>query len=479
MTTVIELSPGVSPGDVLAGLESTSVKVKKPWRPELLSLANLPPAAHDEHWVRNRGLQLRKVFAPGGSIEAALRGALLMPGTHPIYLRTLADEVEALDWEMLYDEDSGTFLAVQGSWPIGRLTSSQVSGRPPQPFPAALRLMAVLSAAGQDGILDWKHLHAEVLRAREANLPVEFVVYSGQPEIEESVIAAGGELRAIPEKPDELVRAIRDFNPHVLHFFCHGSSNFGAPFLEIATSNDFLEGNGHGSLIVSVDYLRDALASSAIWLLVLNCCSGAEAGGAAPEADADNRSLARKLAEEAEVPAAVGMAAPISPANAAEFTRSFYPGFFERARKILCEDGFHPIDWATLLVPARKALSIGLGKDPAEERDWSLPVVYALAPSFSPAFVQRPLVQAPPVAPAPGEPVPPMPPPTLRVEPPAPAFELRPAHLAVLQFAAQAMRSLSLPDEVKRQALSEMLKDIPESFWPDTHGEFPSGGGAT
>lgn len=474
MTTVIELSPGVSPGDILAGLESTTVKVKKPWRPEILSLAGIPAAGSEDAWVKVRGGLLRKVFSPGGAIETALRGAMLMPGVHPIYLRTLADEVEALDWEMLYDEDGGQFLSLQGTWPIGRLTSSQVAGRPPQPFPAALRLMAVLSAAGQDGILDWKHLQAEVTRARELKLPVEFIVFTGQPEIEEAVIAAGGQLRGIPEKPDELTRAIRDFNPHVLHFFCHGSPNLGAPFLEIATSNDFLEGTSHGALIVSVDFLRDALAASAIWLLVLNCCSGAEAGS--PQAEADNRSLARKLAEEAEVPAAVGMAAPISPADAAEFTRSFYPGFFEHARKILCEEGFNPIDWATLLVPARKALS--LGKNPADRREWSLPVVYALAPSFAPAFVQRPLiVAAPPLDPgaqpspghvaSPGDPA-----------PTESAFELRPAHLAVLQFAAQAMRSLTLPDAVKRQALKEMLADIPESFWPDIHGDFQASGGS-
>ncbi len=480
MTTVIGLIPGMSPGDVLASLESTTLKIKHktPYRPELLVLENIAPVCADDDWVKSRGSSLRRVFASDGAIASALNGAMLVPGVHPIYLRTLADEVEILDWEMLYDEDGGLFLSLNNTWPIGRLTSPQNAGRPPQPFPASLRFMAVLSAAGQDGILDWKHLEAEVQRARAANLPVEFLVFTGQSEIEEAVTAAGGELRALPEKPDELVRAIRDFNPHVLHFFCHGSPNLGAPFLEIATSNDFLEGSSHGSLILPVEYLRDALTSSAIWLLVLNSCSGAEGGGA--PAEADSRSLARKLAEEAGVPAAIGMAAPISPALAAEFTRSFYPAFFECARKILCEEGFNPIDWATLLVPARKALSLGL--DPADQREWSLPVVYALAPSFSPAFVQQPHVMVPlPVPPMPGatpddvdagtapEPLP---------VPVEPAFELRPAHLVVLQFAAHAMRTLTLPPAVKRQALEEMLAEIPPSFWPDINGDFAVGGGS-
>lgn len=477
MTTVIELSPGVSPGDVLASLESTTVKIKQktPYRPELISLGNIAPVCADDEWVKSRGSSLRKVFAAGGAIASALSGAMLAPGVHSIYLRTLADEVEMLDWEMLYDEDGGLFLSLNSTWPIGRLTSPQNAGRPPQPFPPSLRFMAVLSAAGQDGSLDWKHLNAEIQRARAANLPVEFLVFTGQPEIEEAVTSAGGQLRPLPEKPDELVRAVRDFNPHVLHFFCHGSPNQGAPFLELATSNDFLEGSGHGSLILPVDYLRDALVSSAIWLLVLNSCSGAESGG--PPGEADSRSLARKLAEEAEVPAAIGMAAPISPALAAEFTRSFYPTFFECARKILCEDGFNPIDWATLLVPARKALSLGI--DPADQREWSLPVVYALAPSFSPAFVQRPLTAVLPASPLPspgpgGRTMAPEPNPA----PPEPAFALRPAHLAVLQFAAQAMRTLTLPPAVKRQALEEMLKEIPQSFWPDINGDFPVSGGS-
>ena len=443
MTTIIELQPGKFQGDVDARIEDTTTNVARPWRPESLPAPIVVPENAGAPWVRERGLALRKLFGPLGQVSNALTSAFAQQGVHPIYLRTVAEEAEVMDWEMLYDDGRGEFLSLTDTWPIGRLTANKSnSGRPPEPFPAALRVMAVLSASGpeSDAVPDWTHLSKAAARFAAKGLNIDLRVYTGQPELEQAVTAAGGALHPVPEKPDELAAEIRDFNPHVLHFYCHGSASAGAPFLEIATSNDFREGNKQGSLILPDNHLRGALAGSAIWLLVLNCCSGAEAAGS--PSMGDSRSLARKVAEEANVPAAIGMATAVSPADAAEFTRSFYPGLFEYARKRLVAHDESFIDWATMLVPVRRALS--LGKDPAEIRTWAMPIVYALAPTFCPAFTA------------------------------ASAFVLRPAHLAVLERAAQAIRIFTLPDEVKRQALAVMLADIPKEFWPGIDGQFSS-----
>jgi hypothetical protein len=361
--------------------------------------------------------------------------------TSPIYVRTLSGLAEALEWELLYDAAIGEFIALKDTWPIGRTTKGSSSNRVPQPFPQPLRVLAIMSAAGagQSAVGEWRALQDAVEAGAAGGLDVRLHVLTGEPALVDAVTAAGGSVDLLPGRVDLVVRQIREQDPHLLHIFGHGGNAAGVSFIELATKADHLAGSERGSLTLTADDLKSALAEAGTWLLLLSSCSGAQGS-------AESRSLARRVVEDARIPAAIGMAAPITPKDAETFTATFYTALLDNIREVLAAPGAAGIDWASLLCQPRRVLR-GV-KDPKMNREWSLPVVYALDPPFTPVFESREA---------------------------ADAFQLTPPDRVKLTTVAEFLKTLGDADEaLKQDVRKRLLAGIPEALWPDLSGNFPT-----
>ena len=107
--------------------------------------------------------------------------------------------------------------------------------------------------------------------------------------------------------------------PHVLHFFCHGTVQYGGGSLSLATIADRAEGpDGPESVSVDIYRLRKLVSDRMLWLVTLNCCSGAQSTG-------KTQSLAQVVVE-AGAGAALGWRTPVAPEDAHVLCRTVYSG---------------------------------------------------------------------------------------------------------------------------------------------------------
>ena len=452
MTTIVTFRPGDTPSTVKLALDKTSVDVPGDWRDLVIDLSQHPLADWQESDACiKRGTVLRGILDGEPSVKQALAGVLAHNGNNPIYVRALSRVAETLDWELLFDAERDRFVALGDTTPIGRTTKSSPSGgRMREPLPRPFRIVAVISAAGagQTGMTEWQALKQARDEAVAAGIDVALTVITGEPALFDAVTAAGIAVELLPGRADQLARRLHDLNPHVLHLYGHGGEQAAVPFLELATKADFVTANERGSLVLTAQDFRGAIRGLPIWLLVLNCCSGASGS-------LESRSLARRLVEDEHVPAAVGMAAPVSPADVALFTSTLYGALLNRVGELIGA-GAGEIDWAGLLSIPRRELC--RNRDPRLAREWALPIVYALEPSFHPQFT----VETPPsLAGGGGAAAPP---------------ELSSAERVKLKTIADFLATLPEGQEKLREDVRKRVLDgIPEEFWPDLSGKFPSG----
>jgi len=346
----------------------------------VLALFNQTPPSSDV--VKRVGEQLLQKLilhpAVGRAIDAALddgSGVLC-----PIYLRLSSEEAAAFPWETLFDQRK-EFLALDGRWPIARITDMLPTEQDVRYFSPPLRLLAALSATGIDARPQWEHLRNAVLNAA---LDVRLRVIVGQPglcnDIKHEIRLLGDQrLSAVPlASKSEFLDQVSDFDPHILHVFSHGRGDYG-PRLELATPQD--HSRKRSSVLVEPGELRGLTQNT--WLVVLNCCRG---GADTPGI----RSLAYMVVG-AGYPAVVGMREPITDSDGHLVTRSYYPGLLDRLAKLLLPGGIAEIDWAADLHRPRQELRDkylnghpGETADPlpgpaqlaARYRDWSVPVLY-------------------------------------------------------------------------------------------------------
>jgi hypothetical protein len=300
-------------------------------------------------------------------VRTAVNSALAHPGGCPIYLHMESVAAAEYPWESLFDEGRQRFLALEPEWPIARLVSARQRRLDPYVAPP-VRMMAILSALGIPARDEWRGIRNAI---ESSSLPVKLRLVLGEKRLYD-------ELQA--EKPDwvetaELKRQetvqheLDEFDPHLVHFFCHGTAR-PDPILELASTQ------GHDGGLTDVQVTPRMLkgVTPMAWLATLNCCSGAS--------DEEGvRGLASGLVANADYPAAIGMREPITKADARVFSEAFYTNVFAKLAKVF-GDGY-PVeaDWATPLCAARNALRNaskgGLGPEPAamQHRKWTVPIL--------------------------------------------------------------------------------------------------------
>lgn len=334
---------------------------------------------------------LRKLTSSNEMVRKALDYALgLDPAANcPIYfhLRAVSD-AEQFFWETLCD-DSGKFLAWDKRWQVGRIADSPRSlPKDPVQLHAPVKIMGIISALGVDAIPEWDAFYTAVNDARTAGLPIRVLAAIGDENLSDKVsaIANDNELTSVPiANQTDLLSRIDEFGPHLVHFFCHGSTAFGQSELQLATFND--EGTNNSSVKLTIDDLLTNAGIRDAWLVTLNCCEG---GAATKEV----HSLTHSLVSQG-VYAAVGMMQAVDALDAHEFCKYFYPAIFTKLRATLqsVNSGkIETLDWVSALHAPRIAIRDRHKNDEKLGRQWALPVLYVQP---EPLRVRAPLSAAP------------------------------------------------------------------------------------
>lgn len=444
---VFELSDSIAPDG--SPLVEIALKEPKVWasprqpfpyrgtEPVFLGLTTAPPA---DSALRTVGRTLYDAVAAHPPLADTFAEALRTqpPGRYPLFVEIdSASQVESLPWEALCGAD-GTFLGLDDRWAIGRMIDAARPPAAPRDLVLPVKIAAVLSALHVPAGQEWQALWDSV--GTVPDLPVELLVLASEDELAGTIAGVAAPagvtvtVEQVPGSTDALQQRIRAFNPHVLHFFCHGSAGRRQPYLEVAVRSDWVTATTH-SLYLEAGQFRDLTerTSDRPWLLVLNCCESAAAG------PRDNlQSLALMLVRDAALPAVVGMREPVSSTDASTFTRAFYTALLSdvNGRRAGTVPADEPLNWARYAVCARTTLldQHPMPRTEAAEstREWTLPVVYLRPDPFVVTVPAAPAVLPPVPAPVPpppaldmdaGPPLPGIAAPGGRPEPPPPPPE--------------------------------------------------------
>ena len=332
--------------------------------------------------VRSRGRAVRESLKSHPGVGEVLKQLFTTPiGTTPsLFVMLSRSEAEQISWETLCDGND-KFVALDARWPISRITDP-MSGiaRPPAELKLPVRMMVLISALGIKGqVKEWQVLRDGVVAARAAGLPVVVKVMVGEQSLHDAIAAdvaaglAGVELAAIEKAPTRVIQDIRDWQPNIVHVFCHGRSDAAGQGIELANGNDYANtGATSGSVRIGVDPLASLGASLANpWLLALNCCSGGQAA-------TNLQSIAYTVVSNG-FPAAVAMLEPVDAGDAHEFARAFYRSLFAslaKAAQALQQAARVPFEWSEAMVDARTAICELHDSDSNNAREWTLPVLY-------------------------------------------------------------------------------------------------------
>lgn len=302
-----------------------------------------------------------------------------------VHLDLEVRRAEELPWEALFDPDDSNgpgFFALNYR-PIGRIVdSTRSSTELTRQLETPVRFVAVLSAAG--GISaesEWERLYAAI---QASGCPVETHVFLAERALKQKIEThhPGVHVEFISER-DNLLTAIAALKPHVLHFFCHGSAEFGN-YLELATLADMDEGAAVGSILLEARDFEPPDIRKSLWLTTLNACETAVAGIAAQQG-----SLARSLIDVG-IPVVVAMRERIDADMANIVAGFFYRSLFEKVNELLqlpippaagllrCS-----IEWPDVLSEVRNRLIVERGaplppsKAARVRKEWTLPALYA------------------------------------------------------------------------------------------------------
>ncbi|MET8628445.1 CHAT domain-containing protein [Kitasatospora sp. NPDC004669] len=310
------------------------------------------------------------------------------PQRYPVFVELATEAgVEALPWEALCSP-SGEFLGLDERWAVGRIVDSQAIDRPLWDFKPPLRVAAVMSCLGVPAYDEWRALKNAVMSGPEVEVELLTVVSEPLLYTELSNLARDQRqsaqfphlsVRMVPQELSELQEMVSRFGPHLLHFFCHGSTE-GSPHIQLAVKSDWVSQSPANSLNIETREFKDFVGrtSDPPWLTVLNCCESAALGRS------DNlHSLALGLVYQVGLPAVIGMREPIASTDASLFTGAFYKRLLTdfKARILRLPGSDEPIDWARFLVAARNSLAkkhktMTLTQAASSTKEWTLPVVY-------------------------------------------------------------------------------------------------------
>ena len=315
------------------------------------------------HWLYEK-------IVENSSVQSALNVVLNLNEDFPIYLELRTDGAEALPWEALRKPDGG-FLTLDPRWPIGRLVTTK-DERQEYHLDSHVKVTVVLAAAGIDARAEWDGLWDAI---SAANVPVNLQVLLCQDDLAEHInsLQIPGATVSFFNDEAEVSQAIRNFEPNIIHFFCHGATDHKTPRLLLATRGGWITGESSVQLYPS--QLGAGPTNINAWLVTLNCCRGA-----APVEQA--QSLARSLVLEG-FPAVIGMREVVASTDANIFCREFYNVVFDELEKCLQADGnWFEVCWPMMLHGARQRLALQhanglpLHHAAAELKEWTLPTLY-------------------------------------------------------------------------------------------------------
>jgi hypothetical protein len=341
--------------------------------------------------VQAAGEQLYQMLSKHPAVSQALQNALADQNhTNPVCFFLDPPDADALPWEALYDPANKFFLALRSVWPIARMRSSNLDPQEEYQFEPPLRIMAILSASGSDvatrvpGKPEWESLlGGGVDRLDAAGLSVRLHVLTGEEQLKNTIDNAAQNLDWVSTDwivdKDQVFSAIRAFEPHILHFFCHGTTEL-SPHLQIGSRSDWVA-EKEGSIPISADELRErADPQKLIWVIALNACESATQ-------TKDARSLVNELVGQG-FPAAIGMREKAAAAHAHKFCRLFYRAVVRMLQTIPEGGPAQEIEWASALYEARRELgaqdqpAIPLQEAARASKYWTIPVLYTRPEPF-------------------------------------------------------------------------------------------------
>ncbi len=459
MRTVITVDPSGSV-DPVTNIELFVMKVERhsaniPGMTHVRPLELAPlPAWGTPDAVVARGRLLRDALRKHAGIAAVLDslGTTVAGSQAPLYVKLSEGDAELIAWETLCDVKD-KFVALDRRWPIGRITDpASTIARPTPLFRLPVKLLAVISAhgiAGQER--EWIVLRDAAEEARAAGMPVELHVLTGNPAVHAQVmadIAAGRtwvSVAGIEASSAKVLGAIRRWRPNIIHFFCHGRAGDSDQLLELATAADFADATvTQGSVTIDGDQLEafgEALDNP--WLLVLNCCEGAQASH-------DSLSMAHRVVSSA-FPAAFAMLEPVDATDAHEFTRAIYGAMLSELATVKARlDAGQTVrfEWASITHDARDAINALHPGEAATRQEWALPALYVRGVDAM----------------------------EFRLAPDAVTDVAIGSQKAALETMVTWLRSVgdSLSEDRRRAAMAKALTEagVPEALWPDVDGSF-------
>ena len=439
------------------GHELNIVKVvRAPWavpdqgkaHPLQLAATTLPPW-REPHAVRLRGQKVRDALSVHPGVARMLDLLPNQVGLTPVYLVLGEGEIELIGWETLCDK-SDAFLSLNQHSPIGRIVEPRSDeARAPASLRPPVRLMAVIAAMGAGGRPEWEHLLEAVTAARAAGLDTELRLLVADPVLRDAIDTVVADpahagwvsVSHVDAKGSEVIQAIAQWRPQMIHFFCHGFADDADQALELATTADYISEASKGSVTIRtkqlvglVEFLPNP------WLITLNCCDTGRAAAAL-------NSMAHRVVQ-AGFPAAVAMLEPVNENDAHVFTRAFYGRVFQlldEVRTTLDQEEEAPFEWLRPMSAVREALvEEHDDSDPTSVREWSLPVLYVRG--VAPFIFRKPIANVSPED--------------------AETFKKRGAIVAQWLVGPGA----DLPPEARQEAIAAAMHDVPRAFWPEVDG---------
>jgi hypothetical protein len=381
---VIHIQESLGGDEEVLWLESALPKAKR-WvpltcRPTESPFAEVRSGSLNPDRVREAGTRLFQNLTLHPAISARLGASVPTAGAQePIYLHLQATRAEALPWEALFDTNMSNFCALSYR-PIGRIVdSSRSAATIERQLATPVRLVTVIAAGGIDPMPEWQKLE-QAIKAAGFPLQVHALVANEAlkqhiDQLNDSAITA----EYIVDR-DQLLASITEHVPHILHFFCHGSAEYGA-HLDIVSHADDEAGETTGSVKLEGRDFDPPDVRKALWFTTLNACEGA--AGAA-----DELSLARTLVDVG-IPVVIAMRERVDAAVAHVVTESFYASVFAELKRLLDlpmpADGSplrETIEWSEVLSGTRDRLigwrnnAIPRTHAARSAKEWTLPALY-------------------------------------------------------------------------------------------------------
>jgi hypothetical protein len=309
-------------------------------------------------------------------------GNALMNLANPLFFEVSAPDAELISWEALLD-DANQHFALSKPTSIGRMCdqASSANPRPPPELTLPVRMVVVFSAFEHRQLSEWRRLHAALHNAEREGLALAVEILVADPDhrtmIENAVrknpcTLVTVEVAPLPASAQGVIQAIRARRPNILHISCHGRMSQAEQLLELAKPTDYLDQNAKsGSICISTrEFCELAEQLEQAWLLVLNCCSTAQATPGL-------HSMGKNLAV-AGFPAVIAMTQAIAESDACILTEMFYSDLFHDLHVADISGKTRiPFDWASPTVSARRAIQEHHALHGSDEGQWALPVVYA------------------------------------------------------------------------------------------------------